>query len=178
MTRPTQRGLRGESGTTPPEVQLTRRGRPGTSGSGGTASPAIDADQVVGVATWLWDARQPLSVTASIPGTTAELVATPMSVSFDMGDGRAPLVMGSGPGAACQAPGVAYDTTLPSAAQHSDCTYTYDARRRARRARSTPSPPPCRGTSNGLPTTVRRGRCPPSPAPPPSPCGWRRPTCW
>lgn len=90
------------------------------------ANPAVDADQVVGVATWLWvrDVR-PLSVTASIPGTTAELVATPVAVRFDMGDGEAPLVMGTGPGFACQLPGVAYDPALLSAAQHSDCTHTY-----------------------------------------------------
>ena len=82
------------------------------------ANPRVGADQLVGIPTWLWVTNfEPLSVTAAVPGTTADLVATPASVSFDMGDGRAPVVMGVGAQFACQAPGTPYDVSLPSAAQ-------------------------------------------------------------
>ncbi len=91
------------------------------------ANPRVDADQLVGVPTWLWVTKfEALSVTAAVPGTTADLVATPVSVSFDMGDRRAPLVMGVKPQFACQAPGTPYNVSLPSAAQRSACTYTYE----------------------------------------------------
>ena len=81
-------------------------------------NPDAGHDQLVGVPTWLWVRNwRPMAVTAAVPGTTAELVATPLSVTYDMGDGETPLT--------CDGPGTPYDTSRPAAAQRSDCTYTY-----------------------------------------------------
>lgn len=109
---------------------------PRTRASGGTAAaiavedlplpnpdvatnPDAGNDQLVGVPTWLWVKNwQPLSVTAAVPGTTAELVATPRSMRYEMGDGEAPLV--------CPGAGTAYDSSLSADDQSSDCTYTYE----------------------------------------------------
>ncbi len=113
-----------QSGATVAAVAVERLPLPGPEVR---ANPRVGADQLVGVPTWLWVTNfEPLSVTAAVPGTTADLVATPVSVSFDMGDGRSPLVMGVGPQFACQAPGTPYDISQPAAGQRSACTYTYE----------------------------------------------------
>ena len=88
---------------TPPDVQT---------------SPSADDDQLVGVPTWLWvgDAWAPRSATASLPGVSVTVTATPGSVVWDMGNGDRVV---------CQSPGTAYDPDRPNGEQVTDCSYTY-----------------------------------------------------
>jgi hypothetical protein len=82
-----------------------------------STSPAADRDQLVAVPTWLWvDGWAPVSRSATAGAVTATVTATPESVDWDMGNGER---------VHCDGPGTAYDTTKPSTAQSSDCTYTY-----------------------------------------------------
>ncbi len=82
-------------------------------------SPSADGDQLVGVPTWLWvgDAWAPLTATASLPGVSVTVTATPESVVWDMGNGDR-LV--------CRGAGTAYDPDRPDGDQSTDCAYTYD----------------------------------------------------
>jgi hypothetical protein len=82
------------------------------------ASPAVTADQVVNVPTWLWadpatwGARQ---ATASVPNESATVTATPVTVTWTMGDGSQVV---------CRGPGTPYtggDPARPSP----DCGHTY-----------------------------------------------------
>jgi hypothetical protein len=73
---------------------------------------------VVGVDTWLWvDARAlaDRSVSASAGPNSATVAARPISVTFDPGDGGAPVV--------CPGGGTAYDPAHPAAT--SSCIYRY-----------------------------------------------------
>jgi hypothetical protein len=82
-------------------------------------SPAIGADQLVGLSTWLWlepGSWATLDATASVPGLSATATATPTRVRWDMGDGTV---------VACDGPGVAYDPTRDDEAQSTDCKHTY-----------------------------------------------------
>ncbi len=86
-------------------------------------NPGIDQRQLPGIDTWMWiDAAdwQPVSASASIPGMSATVTATPTQVTWDMGDGSAPVV--------CDGPGTPYDPERPPADQTSDCTYRYQRR--------------------------------------------------
>jgi hypothetical protein len=82
-------------------------------------SPAIGADQLVGLSTWLWlepGSWATLDATASVPGLAATATATPTRVRWDMGDGTV---------VTCDGPGVAYDPTRDDNAQSTDCQHTY-----------------------------------------------------
>jgi hypothetical protein len=82
-------------------------------------SPAIGADQLVGLSTWLWlepGSWATLDATASVPGLSATATATPTRVRWDMGDGTI---------VTCDGPGVAYDPTRDDDAQSTDCKHTY-----------------------------------------------------
>lgn len=95
--------LRGPLTHTTPTAD--RPGQPGTGGVG-----------LIGLPTWLWTsvdldadggihwvpAGSPATVTIAIPGDSLTLVATFVSISYDMGDGRT---------VTCDGPGVAYDPT-------------------------------------------------------------------
>lgn len=86
-------------------------------------NPAIDQRQLPGIDTWMWvDAAdwQPVTATASIPGLSASVTATPTSVRWDMGDGAPPVV--------CDGPGTPYDPDRPPADQSSACTHRYQDR--------------------------------------------------
>ena len=81
-------------------------------------SPADQA--LVGLPTWWW--VQPGSWRVLQQRTTAgpvwaEVTATPVSTSWDPGDGAVPLV--------CAGPGTPYDRSRPDSAQSTDCSYTY-----------------------------------------------------
>lgn len=72
---------------------------------------------IVHFPTWLWTGGwESLSASASAGGVTSTVTATPVSVSWDMGDGHA---------LRCRGPGVPYATDRRDRDQHSDCTYSY-----------------------------------------------------
>jgi hypothetical protein len=80
-------------------------------------SPAA-AVQVVNVPTWLWvdpATWGPRSATASVPNETATVTATPVSVTWTMGDGRRVV---------CSGPGTPYTGGDP-AAPSPDCGHVY-----------------------------------------------------
>jgi hypothetical protein len=82
-------------------------------------SPPPDRDQLVNLPTWLsvedWSPR---SATASVPGVSSTVTATPTRVVWDMGNGDQVV---------CRGPGKPYDLSLKEHQQSSDCTYTYRA---------------------------------------------------
>ncbi len=84
-----------------------------------TTNPDPDARQLPGVETWLWvdpASWEPQRETASIPGLSATVTATPERVTWDMGDGTTVV---------CEGPGTPYDTSLPPEDQATDCGHVY-----------------------------------------------------
>jgi hypothetical protein len=82
------------------------------------ASPSVNADQLVGLPTWLWleGTWNPVSATAAVPGESVTATATPTSVTWNLGDGHT---------IDCQGPGTPYASTdLPNAPSPT-CGYTY-----------------------------------------------------
>jgi hypothetical protein len=81
-------------------------------------SPSPGADHVVGVPSWLWvgDAWAPLSATASLPGVSVSVTATPQSVTWDMGNGDRVV---------CRGPGVGFGPRRRDDEQSTDCSYTF-----------------------------------------------------
>jgi len=81
-------------------------------------SPDVGQVQLVGAPTWLWVAGgwAPRTAVASVPGVSVTVLAEPVRVSWDMGDGGR-LV--------CDGPGRPFDRRLPEAAQSTDCSYAY-----------------------------------------------------
>jgi hypothetical protein len=82
-------------------------------------NPPEGEDQVVNLPTWLWidpAQWQPVSATASAGAVTVTATASPQSVEWDMGNGDV---------VTCSGPGTPYDTSKPSSAQSTDCSYTY-----------------------------------------------------
>lgn len=82
-------------------------------------SPPPERDQLVNLPTWLavenWG---PQSATASVPGVSATVTATPTEVVWNMGNGEQVV---------CRGPGKLYDFSRTELQQTSDCTYTYPA---------------------------------------------------
>jgi hypothetical protein len=75
---------------------------------------------LVGLATWWWIEPaqwRPLRQRTQAGPVWAEVTATPVSTTWDAGDGSAPVV--------CPGPGTPYDTTQPEAGQSTDCSHTY-----------------------------------------------------
>jgi len=74
---------------------------------------------VVNFATWLWvDASiwHPYTTSASAGGESVSATATPVSVTWDMGDGSS---------LTCDGPGTPYDPMLPASIQQTSCSYVY-----------------------------------------------------
>jgi hypothetical protein len=74
---------------------------------------------IVNLPTWLWiDAAiwHPQSVSASAGSVSATAVATPVSVSWSMGDGG---------GLTCDGPGTPFLPAQPTSGQSTGCAYTY-----------------------------------------------------
>jgi hypothetical protein len=74
---------------------------------------------VVNLPTWLWidgGIWHPFSVTASVGSVSATAVATPISVTWAMGDGGVTN---------CNGPGTPYDPLQPPDEQSTRCDYTY-----------------------------------------------------
>lgn len=84
-------------------------------------SPPVGVPQLVGVPTWLWvdDPWVPRQASAMLGGVTATVTATPMSVTWDLGDGST---------VTCPGPGTAYDPSRSPGDQHSDCASTFQRR--------------------------------------------------
>jgi hypothetical protein len=77
------------------------------------------AASVVNLPTWLWvdpSVWRPLSVTASAGPVSATAVATPESVTWQMGDGGAVV---------CAGPGRPFDPALPAGSQVTGCEYAF-----------------------------------------------------
>jgi hypothetical protein len=84
-----------------------------------TPVPVVSpAEAVVHLPTWLWLTAgwATQSATASVPGLSATVTATPAKVVWTMGDGQL---------ATCFGPGVVYRLDIAPDAQTSDCTATY-----------------------------------------------------
>jgi len=82
-------------------------------------SPDRGSPQYAGLPSWLWISSadwQPRSATASVPGLSATVTATPSRVDWDMGDGRPSEQCGQG---------TAYDPARPARDQSTDCSHTY-----------------------------------------------------
>lgn len=82
-------------------------------------NPAVGREQFVNLPTWLW--VSPLtwgvrSATASVPGLSATATATPISVTWTMGDGGKVV---------CRSPGTPYSPRFPPRSASPDCSYTY-----------------------------------------------------
>lgn len=83
------------------------------------SSPSPGDLQLVHLPVWLWvnpAVWVPVSKTASVPGERVTATATPVSVSWRMGDGVT---------VTCHGPGVAYTATDSPAAASPACGYTY-----------------------------------------------------
>jgi hypothetical protein len=75
---------------------------------------------LVGLSTWWWvDPRQwsVLRQRTEAGPVWAEVAASPITTTWDAGDGTGPLV--------CDGPGTPYDTTMPEAPQRTSCSHTY-----------------------------------------------------
>jgi len=80
-------------------------------------SPSAAA--VVNLPTWLWidpSIWHRYSVSATVGSVTATATATPVSVTWDTGDGGSE---------SCSGPGTAYQVAVPSSDQRTDCSHAY-----------------------------------------------------
>jgi hypothetical protein len=85
-------------------------------------APAISADTLVGITTWLWvDPAQwrPLTASAAAGGLEVTATVTPTLVTWDMGEGRGtePIV--------CRGPGTPYRPDIRDKYQRTNCGYVY-----------------------------------------------------
>lgn len=83
------------------------------------SSPGPRDLQLVSLPTWLWISPAvwaPQSKTASVPGESVTVTATPVSVAWRMGDGTT---------VTCDGPGAAYTGSADPAAPSPACGYTY-----------------------------------------------------
>jgi hypothetical protein len=88
---------------------------------GPSTAPPRGKEGLVGLPEWFWVPAahwHPLSVTVTAGPVWATATATPVGLTIDPGAGISPI--------SCAGPGTAYDPAKPAAAQHSDCTYTYE----------------------------------------------------
>jgi len=84
------------------------------------SSPAPEALQLTELPTWMWIAPaawHPQSKTAQVPGEAVTATATPVSASWQMGDGRQ---------ITCHGPGTPYTGDSNPTAASPTCGYTYD----------------------------------------------------
>ena len=86
-------------------------------------SPVISlnpsAFSIVNLSSWLWIDPQTwhsFRATATAGSVSATAIATPVSVSWSMGDGHTVI---------CDGPGTPYDPAIPDAAQSTTCSYTF-----------------------------------------------------
>jgi hypothetical protein len=82
-------------------------------------NPPAGADHLVNLESWLWvdpATWGQRSATASVPNESATVVATPLSVTWSMGDGTT---------VTCRGPGIPYNPARPPDGQHTTCSHTY-----------------------------------------------------
>jgi hypothetical protein len=82
-------------------------------------NPPAGSDHLVNLESWLWvdpSTWGQRSATASVPNESAAVVATPLSVTWNMGDGNT---------VTCRGPGVPYNPARPPDSQHTTCSHTY-----------------------------------------------------
>ncbi len=82
-------------------------------------SPGADTPQWVNFPTFLWTdsaAWRPLSATASVPGLSVSATATPVRLTWEMGDGST---------VACAGPGTPFTDATPATASSPDCGHVY-----------------------------------------------------
>jgi hypothetical protein len=82
-------------------------------------NPPVGRNQLVNLPSWLWITPETWgarSATASVPGLSATATATPVSVTWTMGDGHQVV---------CHSPGTPYRAGDPPGAASPDCGYTY-----------------------------------------------------
>jgi hypothetical protein len=82
-------------------------------------NPPAGRDQLVNLPTWLWvDASSwgRRTATASVPGLSVTVIATPSTVTWRPGDGTVRV---------CRGPGTAYDPAQTASTQRTACSYTY-----------------------------------------------------
>jgi hypothetical protein len=85
-----------------------------------STSPAIDGEQITGLPTWLWidpAGYRTFDAEATLAGLTVRVTATPLQVSWDLGDGSDPVL--------CYGPGTPYDPAVDDDAQRTDCSHVY-----------------------------------------------------
>lgn len=85
-----------------------------------TAAHNPPGDATTNLAVWFWIPRSqwhPLSQTTRAGNVWARVTATPVSTSWDPGDGSTPVV--------CSGAGTPYDRSRPADEQSSDCAHTY-----------------------------------------------------
>lgn len=83
-------------------------------------SPAIEGEQITGLPTWLWidpAGYRSFDAQATLAGLTVTVTATPLQVTWELGDGSDPVV--------CVGPGTPYDLAVDDDAQHTDCSHVY-----------------------------------------------------
>lgn len=79
-------------------------------------APPSDADQLVGLASWLWvTGWQPRSASATAGPVTATVTAAPTEVVWDL----------AGHQVTCSGAGTAYRPDMPAGNQHTSCSYTW-----------------------------------------------------
>jgi hypothetical protein len=81
-------------------------------------APAVDADHLVGLATWLWvdpTYWQPVTAHAEVPGVAVTVTAAPLRLTWEMGDGETVV---------CDGPGTPWDFDGPNP-DSSDCSHTF-----------------------------------------------------
>lgn len=82
-------------------------------------SPNASSPQWVNFPTFLWTdgaAWHPLSATAAVPGLSVSATATPIRLTWDMGDGTT---------VTCTGPGTPFTDATPATASSPDCGHTY-----------------------------------------------------
>lgn len=81
-------------------------------------APAIDAEQITGLPTWLWldpSNWAPVEADAAAAGVSVTVTATPVRVEWDMGDGTV---------VQCDGPGVVWDVDGPNPTD-TDCSHVF-----------------------------------------------------
>ena len=80
-------------------------------------SPKPGLNQITQLTTYMWVTNwEADSTSASVPGVTATVTATPTKVTWNMGNGDQVV---------CNGPGTPFDFSRPEESQATDCSYTY-----------------------------------------------------
>jgi hypothetical protein len=84
-----------------------------------STAPSLEARPITGLDTWLWidpASWQPRQATAELAGFSVTVIAAPVRVIWDMGEGE--------PAVECDGPGTVWQPDGPES-QSTDCSYNY-----------------------------------------------------